>query len=101
MKVRELISKLQKYDQEMEIILEHNIDCRDDEINCYLPWDIINDKFPKLGLRYDTVSTYMENRDGDETEVAYFDDMDDPIQSKMVVVLSSDQFKYGKGEDEY
>jgi len=102
MKVKELIAKLQKCDQDMDIILEHNIDCIDDEIDCYLPWDIINGDLPSLGLRYESVNTWMEKdpKTGEEEEVAYFEEMDDPIQSKMVVVLSSDQFKNGEGDDD-
>lgn len=103
MKVKDLIAKLQKCDQEMHIVLEHHIDCQDDEIGCYLPWDIINEKYPELGLRYDTVNTWKEkdpcSPSGEEHEVAYFEDMDDPIQSRMVIVLSSTQFKYGSGKD--
>jgi len=83
MKVKELIEKLQKCNQEMDIILEHNIDVQDNEISCYLPWDILNGDLPKLGLRYDTVNSFKEKEfdSNEEHEVAYFEE--GMIQSKV------------------
>jgi len=102
MKVKELIAKLQKYDQDTDIILEHNIDEQDAEIGCYIPWDIINGDLPNLGLRNEEVNTFKEidPYTGEEREMAYFEQGDNPIQTRKVIVLSSTQFKYGKGEDD-
>jgi hypothetical protein len=102
MNVKELIDKLQKYDQDLEVVMEHCIDeneqlAQSDQI----AWNVLNDKIDPILLRIDTAQSYTDVEDADNCEYGFneFEDSTDfAIKRKKVLVISSACFKNGEGE---
>jgi len=100
--VKELLKKLSKYDPDMEVIIEPNIDCMDAEMYGQQAYDVLSAEIEPITLY---VSEAQSSRDqGDSPEEDYieyaFDAFIDPLDKKKVLVISTPALKYGAKEDD-
>lgn len=90
--VRQLIEKLSKYNQDLEVILEPCIDVQDSERAGFIAYESKDNNSADILLR----ESLVQYDDGYDSYL--FDGFEPQSSDKKVLIISSGDLKYGDGE---
>jgi hypothetical protein len=91
MKIKDLIAKLQKFDQNLEVVIEPSIDSIDNESNPDKAVDAYQGSLKSILCRIGLAQK-------DDEENYCFDSFEKSDTDKKVLIISDEYFKYGEGE---